>query len=80
VVATPGTEDVFFVESLASARKAFDTIIGKVNLFGEVNAKVLVQVSENTRAAKEGPKKIGPMPETKWMPNESRRSLEHGTG
>lgn len=38
-----GTEDVCFVESLAEARRAFDTIIGKVNLFGEVNAKVLVQ-------------------------------------
>lgn len=32
-----------FVESLVEARRAFDTIIGKVNLFGEVNAKVLVQ-------------------------------------
>jgi phosphoribosylamine-glycine ligase len=38
-----GTEDVCFVESLTEARRAFDTIIGKVNLFGEVNAKVLVQ-------------------------------------
>lgn len=39
-----GTEDVFFVDSRESARRAFDTIIGKTNLFGEVNASVLVQV------------------------------------
>ena len=38
-----GTENVFFVSSLAEARTAFDTILGDDNLFGESNEKVLAQ-------------------------------------
>ena len=38
-----GTDNVFFVSSLAEARKAFDTILGDANIFGEANTTVLVQ-------------------------------------
>ncbi len=38
-----GTDNVFFVSSLAEARRAFDTILGDANIFGEKNETVLVQ-------------------------------------
>jgi len=42
-VRSAGTENVFFVSSLLEAKRAFDTILGDQNLFGETNDKVLVQ-------------------------------------
>ena len=38
-----GTDNVFFVASLAEARRAFDVILGDANIFGERNEAVLVQ-------------------------------------
>lgn len=38
-----GTDNVFFVASLAEARRAFDVILADANIFGERNEAVLVQ-------------------------------------